>query len=54
MQEPAPYIPGLGIDWLTRYYDPALAAIFQEHRLRMPVIAAMPVLPDQRILDSDF
>jgi ubiquinone/menaquinone biosynthesis C-methylase UbiE len=51
MAQTQSYIPALSIDALTRYYDPALATIFQERRFRMPVVKALEVAPGQRILD---
>lgn len=45
------YIPALSIDALTRYYDPALATIFQEQRFRMPLVNRMRVQPGDRVLD---
>ncbi|MBK8050006.1 MAG: class I SAM-dependent methyltransferase [Anaerolineales bacterium] len=44
------YIPALSIDALTRYYDPALATIFQEQRFRMPLVNRNAQTGD-RVLD---
>ena len=51
MSNDHPYIPALSIDALTRYYDPALATVFQERRFRMPLVEAMHLLPGERVLD---
>jgi ubiquinone/menaquinone biosynthesis C-methylase UbiE len=45
------YIPALSVGVLTRWYDPAMATIFQERRLRMPLVNRLHVLPDDRVLD---
>lgn len=45
------YIPPLGHEWLTRFYDPAIATIFQEHQFRKALIEALDLQPGQRILD---
>lgn len=45
------YIPALGLDWLTNFYDPAMATLFQEGLYRQPLIAALDLRPGQQLLD---
>lgn len=45
------YIPALGLPQLTRFYDAALATIFQEGRFRMPLVRALAVQGGERVLD---
>jgi ubiquinone/menaquinone biosynthesis C-methylase UbiE len=45
------YIPALSIAGLTKYYDAAMATIFQERRYRMPLVAALDVKAGERVLD---
>ena len=46
-----PFIPALGLDWLTNLYDPAMATLFQEGLYRQPLIAALDLQPGQQLLD---
>lgn len=35
------YVPGLGVEWLTPYYDAMQTWVFQERRFRRPLIEAV-------------
>jgi SAM-dependent methyltransferase len=45
------FIPALRVPQLTRYYDAALATVFQERRFRLPLVQALAVQPGERVLD---
>ena len=45
------YIPALGHDWLTRFYDPAMATVFQERRLHRALLDELDLQPGQSLLD---
>jgi len=34
--EQQPYVPALGFDWLTRFYDPVLRATVREETFKRP------------------
>jgi len=46
-----PYIPALGFDWLTRFYDPVLRATLREDRFKRLLIAQACLQPGQDVLD---
>ncbi|HWO99713.1 MAG TPA: methyltransferase domain-containing protein [Methylococcus sp.] len=45
------YIPAFHFDWLTRWYDPCIAWLFPEARLRGDMIDQARIRPGQRVLD---
>lgn len=45
------YIPAFHFDWLTRWYDPCVAWLFPEARLRGDMIDQARIRPGQRVLD---
>jgi hypothetical protein len=51
MPQNSPFIPALSIPELTPYYDASLATVFQEHRFRLPLVAALNVQHGERLLD---
>jgi len=46
-----PYIPALGFDLLTRFYDPVLRATLREDRFKRLLIARACLQPGQDVLD---
>ena len=51
MPDTGAYVPPLRFRWLTRFYDPVVAAVLPEDRLRRRLIAQAAVEPGQRVLD---
>lgn len=45
------YIPALSYTWLTEFYDPAMATLFQERLFRGALIDALELRAGQRVLD---
>lgn len=46
-----PYIPALRFRWLTRFFDPLMATLFDEAPLRERLIAQARIEPGHRVLD---
>ena len=51
MPDTREYVPPLRFRWLTRFYDPVVAAVLPEDRLRRRLITQAAVEPGQRVLD---
>lgn len=51
MSQESTYIPALSLPQLTKFYDAALATVFQEQRFRMSLVQALAVQPGERLLD---
>ena len=45
------YVPALGFDWLTPYYDVVVGATTRERRFKQALIAQARIEPGQRVLD---
>ena len=45
------YIPALGFDWLTRFYDPLLALSLREKTLKGRLIDQAAIAPGHDVLD---
>ena len=45
------YVPALGFDWLTRFYDPLLALTLREKTLKDRLIAQAAIAPGHAVLD---
>ncbi len=45
------YVPALGFDWLTRFYDPVLRWTLREETFKRALIAQAGIEPGQRVLD---
>ena len=50
-KEPQPYIPALGFDWLTRFYDPVLRATLREDKFKRLLIEQARIEPGHDVLD---
>jgi cyclopropane fatty-acyl-phospholipid synthase-like methyltransferase len=50
-KDPSPYIPALGVDWLTRFYDPVLRLTLREEKFKRLLIAQARIGPGQQVLD---
>src|SRR6059036_3560803 len=50
-KESAPYIPALGFDWLTRFYDPVLRVTLREEKFKRLLVTQACVQPGQDVLD---
>ena len=46
-----PYIPALGFDWLTRFYDPVLRATLREDKFKGLLVEQARLQPGQDVLD---
>jgi ubiquinone/menaquinone biosynthesis C-methylase UbiE len=46
-----PYIPALGFDWLTRFYDPVLRATMREETFKRRLVAQARLEPGHDVLD---
>jgi ubiquinone/menaquinone biosynthesis C-methylase UbiE len=46
-----PYIPALGFDWLTRFYDPVLRVTLREEKFKRLLIEQARLHPGQNVLD---
>ncbi len=49
--EQQPYIPALGFDWLTRFYDPVLRATLREETFKRLLIEQARIQPGHNVLD---
>ena len=49
--EQQPYIPALGFDWLTRFYDPVLRATLREETFKRRLIEQAQIQPGHDVLD---
>lgn len=49
--EPPPYIPALGFDWLTRFYDPVLRATLREKKFKRLLVEQARIQAGQDVLD---
>jgi ubiquinone/menaquinone biosynthesis C-methylase UbiE len=45
------YIPALGLDWLTPFYDPILKWLMHEEHFKRDVVQHLGLQPGQRVLD---
>ena len=45
------YVPALGVDWLTRFYDPLVRITMRERTLKQRLIAQARIAAGQRVLD---
>ncbi|MFN8543721.1 MAG: class I SAM-dependent methyltransferase [Candidatus Binatia bacterium] len=45
------YVPALGLDWLTRFYDPLLRATLREDAFKRHLIAQAHIEPGHAVLD---
>jgi ubiquinone/menaquinone biosynthesis C-methylase UbiE len=46
-----PYIPALGFDWLTRFYDPVLRVTLREEKFKRLLVTQACLQPGQGVLD---
>ena len=51
MGHDATYIPALGLPGLTPVYDAAMATVFQEKKLRQPLVDAVAARPGDVVID---
>ena len=49
--EQQPYVPALGFDWLTRFYDPVLRATVREEAFKRRLIEQARIQPGHDVLD---
>ena len=47
-----PYIPALGFDWLTRFYDPVLRVTLREDTFKRLLVAQACLQPGQDVLEA--
>ncbi len=45
------YVPALGFDWLTRFYDPLVALSLREKKLKGRLVDQAAIAPGQDVLD---
>lgn len=45
------YIPALGLDWLTPFYDPVLKWLMHEEHFKRDLVQHLGLQPSQRVLD---
>jgi trans-aconitate methyltransferase len=51
MTKHEPYIPALGVDWLTPLYDPLLRWVMREEQFKRYLIRQAQIGPGQHVLD---
>lgn len=51
MTKHEPYIPALGVDWLTPLYDPLLRWVMREEQFKRYLVKQARIEPGQRVLD---
>jgi ubiquinone/menaquinone biosynthesis C-methylase UbiE len=51
MDTTKPYIPAMGVHWLTPFYDPLVRRFMQEDHLRSQLILQAEILPGMKVLD---
>jgi len=51
MEQTKSFVPALGLDWLTRFYDPLIAATLREAELKRRLIEQAGIAPGMKVLD---
>lgn len=51
MKTSEPYVPALGVRWLTRFYDPLIRVTLREGKIKSALVEQVGLHPGQRVLD---
>ena len=51
MSQAHSFVPALGFDWLTRFYDPFVGLLLRERTLKQRLIDQAGIKPGQEVLD---